>query len=128
MVAPMLKGLEQTAEDRDSSSWLAYPPNGWTGKDYFNSLSTVGIPSNPPEQRRCRAGFNKIESLSHVLQQCPNTHWQRISRHNEIARKIERHCRRQWPVSAEPHVRHSDGTLYKPDLYRTTVLYYAMWG
>lgn len=123
MAGPTLKGLEQATEDPSSNNWLTYPPNGWSGRDFVkaihlrvNTLPTVGIPSNPPDQRRCRAGCNKVESLSHVIQQCPNTHWQRISRHNEIARKIQRHCQRQWTVDAEPHVRHPNGTLYKPDL------------
>lgn len=124
MEAPTLKGLEQTNQDPASTNWQYWPPNGWSGKDFvkavhlrFNVLPTVGIPSNPPEQRRCRAGCNKVETLAHVLQQCPNTHWQRISRHNEVANKVERHCRQQgWEVIAEPHVRHQDGTLFKPDL------------
>lgn len=88
--APSLKGIEQAEEDPASNNWLSYPPAGWTGKDFvkavhlrFNVLPTVGIPSNPPNQRRCRSGCNKVESLSHVLQQCPNTHWQRIACHNE---------------------------------------------
>lgn len=123
MEAPMLRGIEQAEEDPASNNWLTYPPAGWTGKDFikavhlrFNVLPTVEIPSNPPNQRRCRYGCNKVESLSHVLQQCPNTHWQRIARHNEIAKKVERHCLRHWPVTSKPHVRHPDGTLYKPDL------------
>lgn len=123
MDAPTLRGLEQSVQDPASYRWLSYPPYGWTGRDYvkaihlrLNVLPTVGIPSNPIEQRRCRSGCNKVETLAHVIQQCPNTHWQRISRHNEIAKKIERHCRERWEVVAEPHVRHQDGTLFKPDL------------
>lgn len=100
------------------------PPNGWTGKDYIkaiqlrnNNLPTAALPSNPAEARTCRAGCNKKESLSHVIQQCPVTHWPRINRHNEVAKKIARYCRNSGlEVLEEPHVRHDDGTLYKPDL------------
>lgn len=52
-----------------------------------------------------------------MLQGCPATHWPRIKRHNEIAKKIGDHCKnRKWLTECEPHIRHADGTLYKPDL------------
>lgn len=52
-----------------------------------------------------------------MLQGCPATHWPRIRRHNEIAKKLGNHCKlRGWEVASEPHIRHADGTLFKPDL------------
>lgn len=82
-----------------------------------NNLPTASIPSNPSERRKCQAGCNKTETICHVLQSCPATHWPRIKRHNEIAHKIRDHCRRKtWNTEDEPHIRHQDGTLYKPDL------------
>lgn len=34
-----------------------------------------------------------------------------------IVKKISQHCNRhQWSIETEPHVRHHDGKLYKPDL------------
>lgn len=120
---PTLKGLEQAEQDLASTNWINYPPNGWTGKDYvkaiqlrFNAFSTIWIPSNLPDRHRCRAGCNQVESLSHVIQHCPTTRWQRIPLHNKIANKIGRHCSWQFEAANEPHVRHPDGTLYKPDL------------
>ena len=52
-----------------------------------------------------------------MLQKCPVTHWQRIERHNAVVRKVRDHCtKKSWPVEEEPQIRHSDGTLFKPDL------------
>lgn len=118
------RGLERVNDDVASRNWLQSKPRGWTGRDFVravqlrtNNLPTAGLPSNPPDQRRCRGGCAKSETLCHVLQGCPVTHHPRISRHNEIVRKLEGHCRgRGWNVDLEPHVRHQDGTLYRPDL------------
>jgi hypothetical protein len=120
----LTKGLEQTAEDPASRGWVLERPNGWTGRDFVRAvqlrtanLPTRAIPSAPVGQRRCRGGCAVDESLSHVLQTCPITHWERIHRHNEIVGKIARHCKnRGWEVEEEPHVRHSGGQLFKPDL------------
>lgn len=118
------RGLEAACEDSASRQWLSSKPRGWTGGDFVRAihlraanLPTAGIPSNPPEQRWCRGGCGKVETLCHVLQACPVTHWERIGRHNFVATKISDHARRKgWRVEEEPHVRHRDGTLYKPDL------------
>lgn len=121
---PFTKGLEEAASDPASRSWIDAKPAGWSGKDFVKAiqlrtanLPTMGLPSNPPERRNCRAGCNKVESISHVLQGCPSTHWERIKRHNEIAKKMAAHCKtRKFNVVEEPHIRHEDGTLFKPDL------------
>lgn len=82
-----------------------------------NALPTRGIPSNPQDQRLCRGGCNRSESLSHVLQGCPVVHFERIRRHNEISHKVAEFCRhKHLEVEEEPHIRHPDGTLFKPDL------------
>lgn len=40
-----------------------------------------------------------------------------IKRHNAIVTKVADHTRqRGWQTEVEPHVRHRDGTLFKPDL------------
>lgn len=118
------KGLEACQEDVASRSWLYAKPHGWSGRDFVravqlrtNNLPTAGLPSNPVELRRCRGGCAKVETICHVLQGCPVTHHPRISRHNEIVKKIENHCHRQgWNVDVEPHVRHPSGQLFRPDL------------
>lgn len=121
---PLTAGLEHAADSAASRSWIYNKPNGWTGRDYVRAiqlrsanLPTAGIPSNPPEQQRCRAGCAKRETICHVLQGCPATHWPRIRRHNEVVRKIGDHCKtKKWKTELEPHIRHPDGTLFKPDL------------
>jgi hypothetical protein len=120
----LTKGLEQTAEDPASRGWILERPNGWTERDFVRAvqlraanLPTRAIPSAPVGQRRCRGGCAVDESLSHVLQTCPITHWGRIRRHDETVGKIARHCKnRRWEVEEEPHVRHSGGQLFKSDL------------
>lgn len=119
----LLSGIEGAEEDAASRSWINQVPRGWSGRDFVravhlrcNNLPTVGIPSNPPERRYCRVGCRKIESIAHVLQQCPLTHHARIRRHNEVARKIANFCRPKHTVEEEPHVRHPNGELFKPDL------------
>lgn len=123
--SPLLSGLEESSADVASRAWIDNRPHGWTGRDYVravqlrtNNLPTAGIPSNPVERRKCRAGCQRVESISHVLQGCPATHFERIKRHNEIAKKISKHCRDKLklPTTEEPHVRHDDGTLFKPDI------------
>lgn len=118
------KGLETASEDSASRSWIFRGPYGWSGKDFVRAihlrtgnLPTRAIPSNPPEERLCRGGCGKQETLAHILQRCPVVQPERIRRHNEVARKIAKHCRsRSWVVEEEPHVRHPQGQLFKPDL------------
>lgn len=123
-VSTFARGLEASIEDASSRHWLYQQPPGWSGRDFVraiqlrtDNLPTAGIMSNRPDQRRCRGCQQCNETLCHVLQSCRVTHWPRIHRHNEIARKISRHCKKKkWNVENEPHVRHPDGQLYKPDL------------
>jgi hypothetical protein len=69
------------------------------------------------ELRRCRGGCGADETVCHILQACPVAHHSRVRRHNAVATKIATQCRRDGKeVLEEPHVRHRDGTLYKPDL------------
>lgn len=89
-------GLVQGNWDSASSYWIDNPPTFWTGFDYVNAiklkcnmLPTIGTPYNPIEERRCRGGCEKVESLSHVLQNCPVTHWKRINRHDRICKIIK---------------------------------------
>lgn len=125
--SPLLKGLEAASEDQASRSWIDAKPPGWTGRDFVRAvqlrtanLPTAGMPSNPVDQRGCRAGCAKNETIAHVLQGCPATHWERIRRHNEIAKKLATQCKKRgWTVAEEPHVRHNDGTLFKPDIIAT---------
>lgn len=117
-------GVTQMEHNQACSAYLTNPPVYWSGEDFIravqlrhNLLPTVGIPSNPVSQRRCRAGCAKSESLSHVLQQCPLTHWQRIQRHDFVAKRLHKAARSTgWSAVVEPHIRGQDGILKKPDL------------
>lgn len=69
------------------------------------------------EERRCRGGCPRQESLSHIQQGCPVTHYERIRRHNEIVSKICKHARKKgWTTEVEPRVYHQDGQLFIPEL------------
>ncbi|KYB24672.1 Retrovirus-related Pol polyprotein from type-1 retrotransposable element R2-like Protein [Tribolium castaneum] len=96
---PLSKGLEQAAEDSASRLWISEKPSGWSGRDHVRAvqlrtgnLPTKAIPSVPVGQRRCRHGCACDESISHVLQMCPLTHADRIRRHDEVVKKVARHC------------------------------------
>ncbi|KAK9701487.1 hypothetical protein QE152_g30553 [Popillia japonica] len=82
------------------------------------NLATQGLPYMAPEHRGCRNGCPRTKSLSHVLQGCPLTHHERITkRHNELVAKVAKHARKKgWTTEVEPYVYHQDGQLYKPDL------------
>lgn len=117
-------GLLQGRGDGNSGFWVNDPPSCWSGKDYVNAvqlrgnlLPTRGIPSNPISERKCRAGCHRAESLSHVLQGCPATHWQRIRRHDRLVNTLKRHAvSRGWRAEVEPTFRGDDGIVKKPDL------------
>ncbi|KAJ3659927.1 hypothetical protein Zmor_011589 [Zophobas morio] len=132
---PFTTGLEVTSDDATSRSWVDYPHKNWTARDWVGAihlrianLPTQGIPSNPDHLKGCRDGCNAQETICHLLQKCPVTHWQRIDRHNAVVRKVRDHCvKKSWPVEEEPQIRHADGTLYKPDFaihlpFRRTVI------
>jgi hypothetical protein len=85
----------------------------------FNSELRTYLPRPFPRPPKIRGVVAVVvdESISHVLQTCPITHWERIRRHNEIVDKIARHCKiRGWSVEDEPYVRHRTEELFKPDL------------
>lgn len=117
-------GLHEVSNHRHCSSYIDNAPSYWKGRDYVKSiqlrlscLPVKGIPSNPPSERRCRFGCFKQETISHVLQSCPTTHWCRIKRHNFIAAGLKRAAiKAGWQVIEECHVRDANGLLRKPDL------------
>jgi hypothetical protein len=116
--------LQQASSDGAFRQWITRPPKGWSGGDWVRAvqlrtanLPTVGIPSNTAELRRCRGGCGANETVCHILQACPVAHDSRVRCHNAVATKIAIQCRKDGrEVLEEPHVRHQDGTLYKPNL------------
>lgn len=80
-------------------------------------LPVKSIPSNPPSERMCRAGCMKRESLSHILQDCPKTHWPRLKRHDWVVKRVAAAAKKNgWRIEVEPRLRLPDGTLKKPDV------------
>ena len=121
--SPMVRGIEQGDGTAVGSAWLSRRPYGWTGRDYVqavklraNALPSVGIPSNAPENRMCRAGCNAVESVCHILQKCHLTHGMRVARHDHLVKKLAAHTRSMgWVTDVEPRVRHGGHTMV-PDL------------
>lgn len=117
-------GIGATNNHIGCSRWLRFPPINWSGSTYIkacllrgNLLPTAGNPSNPTMAQRCRAGCERTESLSHVLQGCPSTHGKRIERHNHAAEKLQALASKKgWKVWWEPHLRLISGVVRKPDL------------
>lgn len=120
-------GLLQGSSNYHSGGWIDNPPPFWSGGDFVRSvqlggnlLPTVAIPSNPKEAGKCRGGCDKTESLSHVLQRCPITHWNRIRRHDRIVNLAAKMItKRDWRVEIEPRIRCASGLLKIPDLVCT---------
>lgn len=120
-------GLPEHSDDPSVISWMGDPPPSWSGADYVagvqlraNMLPTRGGLHNkrvPFDAKRCRAGCNRSETLSHVLQHCPITHYERIRRHDHAVGLLAGFAaRRGWDVEVEPCIRGTDGVLRKPDL------------
>lgn len=92
--------LEESSYSFAIRSWLTSRPKGWLGRNDVwvvqarsGNVAPAAIPSNFPEQQGCREGCSNKETLYDLLQGCLATHWLRIQRHNEIAKKIAGHCR-----------------------------------
>lgn len=121
---PTSKGLESASDNRASRDWLAHTPRGWTGRDFVRAvqlrtgnLPCLGLPTTPANERQCRAGCPRVESIAHILQTCPVVHDARIRRHDQIVKRVAQETRRAGlTTEVEPHIRHQDGRLYKPDL------------
>lgn len=117
-------GLWQVSGNPSSSGWLETPPVFWSGQDFvkavllrFNLLPTHGGVHNRSGQTRCRAGCARRETVCHVLQGCPVTHYNRIRRHDRVASLLHKYATNSgWTAEAEPRVRDANGVLYKPDL------------
>lgn len=120
-------GLALNTNSR-GSSWVYEPPSSWTGRDYVKAvqlrcglLPTRGAPYiKDPKMAACRntqcTKRSTRETLYHVLQRCPITHWARIERHDAVCEVLAHDLKEKgYSVSAEPRIRKS-GKLFKPDL------------
>lgn len=110
------------------NNWLEYPPKNWGGRGFisaiqlrYNMLPCAGGLQNVNVRygdKRCRSGCQRIETMSHVLQKCPNGHDLRIYRHDRIVNTLAETLRLKpgRQVEIEPRIRGPNGILRKPDL------------
>ena len=118
------QGLHQCSEDSASNFWIRFPPPFWTGYEYnaahqlrTNSLPTRNQPGKPEQLRKCRAGCDKFESVCHILQACPITHYPRIQRHNQVMKIVQNVAKeRGFITEMEPRIRDASGELFIPDM------------
>lgn len=120
-------GLPEHCGRSYTSCWISKPPPFWNGSDYVsamqlrtNTLPTRGGLHNCKihyEAKRCRAGCERVETLSHILQRCPLTHYERIRKHDHAAGLLGKFAAREgWLVVREPSMRDANGILHKPDM------------
>lgn len=118
------KALKESSKVPQQHQWVTAPNRFLSGRDFINitKLRINALPTRSRtsrgrrQDRLCRAGCNNIETLNHVLQQCPRTHAARVDRHNAIVaytkRALLKTCER---TDDEPHFITEEG-LRKPDL------------
>lgn len=117
-------GLQESAKVPQQNIWIREGTRFLTGRDFvmscklrINALLTKSRTTRGQMQERfCRAGCNRAETLNHVLQICHRTHGSRIKRHNALASFVARALRaRKYAVSEEPRIQSERG-LRKPDI------------
>ena len=122
------KGLRSVAASWKTQSWVTSGDGLVTGKRYCGVIALRGglLPcrarSTRGEQRaglpnHCDCcGPSRVESLHHILQECPRTHGPRSRRHNEVCKLLTHQLRRKgWKVQVEPRIP-CDGSFVKPDI------------
>ncbi|CAL7932954.1 unnamed protein product [Xylocopa violacea] len=107
------------------SSWIQNPPPFWSGRDYIRAiqlriglLPTGGAPYINAEAAQCRypTCAGRRETLSHILQWCPVTHYQRIQRHDRATKDLASHLKKMgFDLQEAPRVNTRDNR-YIPDL------------
>lgn len=101
-ISPITAGIENASDDFVSRSWLHHLPTGWTSRDFVRAvqlrsgnLPIAAIPTRHGAERTCRGCGADDETIPHVLQHCPVSHYTGIYRHNEIVLKVARRCRQK---------------------------------
>lgn len=116
-------GLEY--HTRASTSWINNPPPFWSGRDYIRAiqlriglLPTGGAPYVSANAAQCRhpTCAGRRETLSHVLQWCPVTHYPRILRHDKATQDLAEHLKSTGLEIQEAPRIHTRDNRYIPDL------------
>lgn len=92
--SPCGNGLNQGADNSISSKWITYPPTHWNAYERIkvvqlrsNLLSMIGTVYNRGEADKCMGGCQRNETVCHVLQAYPVTHWERCRvKHMDVGR------------------------------------------
>lgn len=111
------------------STWVLAPPPHWTKSDYIRAIllrcGLLPTMSTPWNQRECRnPSCATSESLYHILQRCPITHYARINRHDHVVKQISTYARggppseltRASPSTVLNPTIKTSHTTYKPDI------------
>lgn len=106
-----------------TSSWIYHPPDFWTGRDYLGAiklriglLPTKGAPYMTDTDCRNPSCAGTRESLYHILQRCPVTHYPRINRHDNINKTLKTSIiKTGFPCEEAPHL-NTKTDRYVPDL------------
>ena len=107
-----------------ANSWILNPPPFWTGRDYIRAiqlriglLPTGGAPYINSNAAQCRhpTCTGRRETLPHILQWCPVTHYQRIQRHDRATKDLSDHLKQRYTIQDAPRV-HTRDNRYIPDL------------
>ncbi|CAL7932937.1 unnamed protein product [Xylocopa violacea] len=105
------------------SSWVYDPPHFWKGRDYIGAiqlriglLPTKGAPYMSNTDCRNASCTGTRESLYHVLQRCPVTHYIRVNRHDNI-NKLTKDAidKKKFKIENAPRFT-TNNNRYVPDL------------
>ncbi|KAJ1518911.1 hypothetical protein ONE63_011483 [Megalurothrips usitatus] len=105
-------------------AWVLNPPTFWKGRDYIAAvhlriglLPTRGAPYVPTQAAICRNPSCRVrESLYHVLQRCPVTHWPRVQRHDAINKTLKDSLKRAGHSVQDAPRFTTQSDRYVPDL------------
>ncbi|CAG0890454.1 unnamed protein product [Darwinula stevensoni] len=121
------RGLDQV-QDSPGNSWFGQGTRFTSGRVFINlcrlrtnslmcrEFNTRGRRNG---HRLCRANCQKVESLSHIMQGCPATHWFRVTTHNRLLSMVaDKFSSIGYNVTVEPRIT-INGELRKPDIILT---------
>lgn len=117
-------GLKESEKVPQQHAWVLDGTRFLSGKDYLNACklrinampTRSGTSRGRPQNRLCRAGCMRAETLNHVLQQCHRTHGPRIKRHDALVSYVTRALESSsFRTCVEPKIETAMG-LRKPDI------------
>ncbi|CAK9816214.1 Retrovirus-related Pol polyprotein from type-1 retrotransposable element R2 (Fragment) [Anthophora plagiata] len=105
------------------SSWIYDPPPVWKGRDYIGAINlrigllpTRGAPYMKHTDCRNASCAGTRETLYHILQRCPVTHYNRINRHDNINKTLKESIQKKGHKCEEAPRINTQSDRYIPDL------------